>query len=205
MQIENHKEEVPFSHYEELFRALDPAAAVEAQARLARLDTEYNVVTSDALCMSKLDTTYPMEKSFYEKLAFFGQECLFGQENARECARRKVHKMFAYNCADIQAVRDALRDIPGIYLSQSGSGNVEIMPVGADKILGVQAMAEHYHIAMKDVMTLGDEMNDYGMISGAGGGTAMGNAIPAIKKAARYVTETCNDHGVACAIWRYAL
>ena len=29
MQIENHKEEVPFSHYEELFRALDPAAAVE--------------------------------------------------------------------------------------------------------------------------------------------------------------------------------
>ena len=29
MQIENHKEEVPFSHYEELFRGLDPAAAVE--------------------------------------------------------------------------------------------------------------------------------------------------------------------------------
>ena len=25
MQVENHKEEVPFSHYEELFRALDPA------------------------------------------------------------------------------------------------------------------------------------------------------------------------------------
>ena len=29
MQIENHKEEVPFSHYEELYRALAPAAAVE--------------------------------------------------------------------------------------------------------------------------------------------------------------------------------
>ena len=29
MQIENHKEEVPFSHYEELFRGLDPAMAVE--------------------------------------------------------------------------------------------------------------------------------------------------------------------------------
>ena len=28
MQIENHKEEVPFSHYEELFKVLDPAAAV---------------------------------------------------------------------------------------------------------------------------------------------------------------------------------
>ena len=28
MQIENHKEEVPFAHYEELFRALDPNDAV---------------------------------------------------------------------------------------------------------------------------------------------------------------------------------
>ena len=28
MQIENHKEEVPFAHYEALFRELDPAAAV---------------------------------------------------------------------------------------------------------------------------------------------------------------------------------
>ena len=29
MQVENHKEEVPFAHYEELFRTLDPAACVE--------------------------------------------------------------------------------------------------------------------------------------------------------------------------------
>ena len=29
MQIENHKEEVPFAHYEELFRALEPQEAVE--------------------------------------------------------------------------------------------------------------------------------------------------------------------------------
>jgi len=29
MQIENHKEEVPFAHYEEKFRALDPASVAE--------------------------------------------------------------------------------------------------------------------------------------------------------------------------------
>ena len=29
MQIENHKEEVPFAHYEELFRALNPQEAIE--------------------------------------------------------------------------------------------------------------------------------------------------------------------------------
>ena len=34
MQIENHKEEVPFAHYEELFRKLDPA---DAQQRLSSI------------------------------------------------------------------------------------------------------------------------------------------------------------------------
>ena len=29
MHIENHKEEVPFAHYEELFRKLDPSEAAE--------------------------------------------------------------------------------------------------------------------------------------------------------------------------------
>lgn len=35
MQIENHKEEVPFSHYEEKFRSLDPA---DVTARLAHVE-----------------------------------------------------------------------------------------------------------------------------------------------------------------------
>ena len=29
MQIENHKEEVPFAHYEEKFRALEPSSVLE--------------------------------------------------------------------------------------------------------------------------------------------------------------------------------
>ena len=34
MQIENHKEEVPFAHYEQLFRSLDPQeAAVRTGAK----------------------------------------------------------------------------------------------------------------------------------------------------------------------------
>ena len=31
MQIENHKEEVPFAFYEEKFRALDPASVTQRQ------------------------------------------------------------------------------------------------------------------------------------------------------------------------------
>ena len=42
MQIENHKEEVPFAHYEEKFKALDPA---DVTARLADVKWDGNAFT----------------------------------------------------------------------------------------------------------------------------------------------------------------
>ena len=40
MQIENHKEEVPFAHYEELFRKLEPQEAARRTGTRWRLWTE---------------------------------------------------------------------------------------------------------------------------------------------------------------------
>ena len=43
MQIENHKEEVPFAHYEEKFRALEPASVTERLADVKWDGTEFTV------------------------------------------------------------------------------------------------------------------------------------------------------------------
>ena len=43
MQIENHKEEVPFAHYEEKFRALDPASVTERLADVRWDGAEFTV------------------------------------------------------------------------------------------------------------------------------------------------------------------
>ena len=53
---------------------------------------------------------------------------------------------------------------------------------------------------MADVMAIGDNLNDESMIASAGMGVAMGNAVPAIKKIAQYVTATNIQDGVAQAI-----
>ena len=55
MQIENHKEEVPFAHYESLFRALDPAEAAQrtgtawdgSEFTLKLLGAEYAIAHPD--------------------------------------------------------------------------------------------------------------------------------------------------------------
>ena len=46
-------------------------------------------------------------------------------------------------------------------------------------------------------MAFGDDFNDLGMISTVGYGIAMGNAIPEIKAAAKDITCTNNQDGVA--------
>ena len=43
MQIENHKEEVPFAHYEEKFRALDPASVLERLPNVSWDGKEFTV------------------------------------------------------------------------------------------------------------------------------------------------------------------
>ncbi len=43
MQIENHKEEVPFAHYEEKFRALDPASVAERLSHVTWNGSEFTV------------------------------------------------------------------------------------------------------------------------------------------------------------------
>ena len=54
---------------------------------------------------------------------------------------------------------------------------------------------------MDEVMVLGDSLNDYSMISMDFGATvAMGNAVPEIKNAAKYITKTNNEFGVAYAV-----
>ena len=43
MQIENHKEEVPFAHYEEKFRTLDPASVAERLSEVSWDGSEFTV------------------------------------------------------------------------------------------------------------------------------------------------------------------
>lgn len=54
-------------------------------------------------------------------------------------------------------------------------------------------------------MAVGDGGNDLEMVSGAGVGVAMGNAVPAVKAAATAVVAGHDDGGVAEAFERFVL
>lgn len=114
-----------------------------------------------------------------------------------------VYKVFLFSMDTdmLDQIREKLEKNPGIAVAASFSTNLEITDVKAQKGPVLKEYIESLGYTMDEVMVLGDSLNDYSMISMDFGATvAMGNAVPEIKKAAKYVTKTNTDLGVACAI-----
>jgi Cof subfamily protein (haloacid dehalogenase superfamily) len=83
---------------------------------------------------------------------------------------------------------------------QSQPGYLEVMNQAASKTTGIQFLLSKYGIQQNEIIAIGDNFNDKGMIEFAGMGVAMGNAPDEIKSVADYVTDTNNNDGVAKAL-----
>ncbi len=81
----------------------------------------------------------------------------------------------------------------------------DIVPAGVNKAEGIDRMLEHFGLRLEEVMAFGDGGNDIPMLEHVGTSVAMGNADPAVKKAADYVTTSPDDHGIARALRRFGL
>jgi Cof subfamily protein (haloacid dehalogenase superfamily) len=111
----------------------------------------------------------------------------------------KVSLIFE-NLEDRQKVFGILKKRNDVTITFSDNNNVEIMPLGVNKGKGLEIAASHAGIDMENVMALGDSINDLEMIRAAGYGVAMGNAVTELKEAAKKITLSCDEDGVAFAI-----
>jgi hydroxymethylpyrimidine pyrophosphatase-like HAD family hydrolase len=79
---------------------------------------------------------------------------------------------------------------------------LEVFDKRASKWSAIQWMAGRHGIAPERICAIGDEINDLPMISQAGLGIAMGNAVPSVRTAAARQTLSNEQDGVAHAIGR---
>ena len=77
------------------------------------------------------------------------------------------------------------------------------MPEGVNKGLALQELTQVMGITMDEVMAIGDSDNDSDMLRIAGMPVVMGNGDEAVKKLAKYVTDTNDNDGVAEAIYKF--
>lgn len=87
-----------------------------------------------------------------------------------------------------------------IDVTSSKDNFLELMEPGVNKWEAVKAVANLYGIKPTEIMCIGDSNNDLQMIGNAAIGVAVGNASSKVMQAAKLVTATNNEDGVALAI-----
>lgn len=120
-----------------------------------------------------------------------------------EAAGVPVYKLFLYSedKAMLDEMNVRLQRNKDIAVASSFPTNLEITDVKAQKGPVLKEYIESLGYTMDEVMVLGDSLNDLSMISMAFGATvAMTNADPEVKSAAKYITKSNTEFGVAYAI-----
>ncbi|HET7627208.1 MAG TPA: Cof-type HAD-IIB family hydrolase [Bacillales bacterium] len=109
------------------------------------------------------------------------------------------------NAIDRAKILQTLKKWDAFEISNSSPTNIEVNPKRVHKAFGLRHVCELLQLPMRQVLAIGDSLNDLQMIKSAGIGVAMGNAQEAVKKAADHITETNENDGVATAIEKFVL
>ena len=67
----------------------------------------------------------------------------------------------------------------------------------SSKANGIKALANRYDIALSQIVAFGDDYNDIDMLQSCGISVAVKNALPEVKNAAKEITESNEQDGVA--------
>lgn len=108
----------------------------------------------------------------------------------------------------VEFIDDYLEKIPNdlyeqVHIVRSLPVAIEFIPKLANKANGLNALIKQLDIKAENIMTIGDELNDYEMVKMAGLGVAMENGHPEVKRVADELTLTNNENGVAHAIRKF--
>ena len=112
--------------------------------------------------------------------------------------------------AEWQTVEDelaslALRFAHRLVVTRSHERFGELTAPGISKGIALAHLARHLGIPQERTVAIGDQENDLSMLSWAGLGLAMGNAIPPVRQAAAATLPTVDEAGVAWGLRRYVL
>jgi Cof subfamily protein (haloacid dehalogenase superfamily) len=114
----------------------------------------------------------------------------------------EIYKLLAFSLdpEKLEAANEALKEIEGLAISSSGSENIEITSLDAQKGIALEKFVVSRGISLEETMALGDNFNDVSMLERVGKPVAMGNAVDEIKSICGEVTLTNEESGVGKAI-----
>ena len=80
---------------------------------------------------------------------------------------------------------------------------MDVMPKSCTKEKGARLLADILGVSMDEIMAIGDNANDIGMIREVGIGVAVANGTDSLKEVADYVADQPGVDGVTEAVDRF--
>lgn len=109
-------------------------------------------------------------------------------------------------CIPVEQQKDLMELFPQLdFLPVFEGPMCDINAAGVSKATGIRRICTLMGIDMTQVIAFGDDRNDLEMIQEAGIGVAMENGLQAVKEAADYVTDSCENLGVVKALRHFGL
>lgn len=135
--------------------------------------------------------------------------CHMETGNRKACSHNNLPK------CDVQRIRLKSKSLASVplqdYMTSESVfyhtifGDAIICHKSANKGHATKRASEIFGIPLTRIIAFGDDANDIDMIKIVGTGVAMGNAIPDLKKAANYVTETNDNNGIVTWINKHLI
>ena len=91
------------------------------------------------------------------------------------------------------------------HIAKSKPNYLEVTHPEANKGVALLHLAKELNIQPSEIIGMGDNFNDYELITTAGLGIAMGNGVDELKSVADYITRSNNDEGVLHAFEKFVL
>lgn len=138
-------------------------------------------------------------KTYRNRIPFFSQNpkkdlAAFVEEHG-EWAEKIFVAVFDQGERD--RIRRELAELPDIHITSSSKWNLEINHVEADKGRALAWLARHLELVPEQVLAMGDNENDFTMISYAGTAIVPENGTEVIRGMATRVVPPCEECGTA--------
>ncbi len=174
----------------------DEALLVVDDAR----EKNYGVIVVGEKDVAVFDPSGDVDRIFRKELAV---ENLNQAKPMDEVLKQRILQLTPFFTDDYE--RQLMPRIPGCTSGRWHPSFTDITAKGADKGEGLLSMAAHFGLNPSFTMAFGDGGNDVSMITTAGIGVAMGNALDSLKKIADHTTSSVDEDGVKNALHHFHL
>jgi len=183
--------------------AYDPATTTVTQFATLDLDHTHELIDMiraehpEAGLCAELGYDFVAEQRWFEAT---GRSPVTQVDDLRDHLDDRVHKLLvSLPDHDAEQAFDRIAPMVGHRANPTHAGLafVELMPPGVDKAFGLERFCAAHGLGPDQVVAFGDMPNDNAMLQWAGWGVAMGNAHHSTKAAAKEVTASHAEDGVA--------